>query len=237
MIIDSDQNKRKILKEFIKLSELDGVGDDTLNLAIKNILNKENICDLIFEDGCLGLINFYIDEKNNDFKKKLAKIEDFSSFKIRDKIKSALYLRFEIQKKDRYFMQQIFSYYIDPKNLCNLDSRSKPIVKLFKDCYKISDVIWQEIGDRSTDLNFYTKRLILSKIILRCLKTFLNDDGENLSKTKDLISGEINKVMIFEKYKSKFNKYIKGSFVNDDGSFKSPKDFVDQLPFFRLRKK
>lgn len=237
MVIDSKSNKQKILQDFIKLSEDEGVSDEILAKSAKNTLKKEALIDLVFEDGCLDLIDFYIDEKNNEASQKLKKIKDFSNFKIRDKIRTILYLRFEVEKDNRLFLQNIFSFYINPKNLCLSSKGLKPATKIVKDCYKVADFIWHEINDKSTDLNFYTKRLTLSKIIIRVLKEFIKDQSDDLANTKKLIDSEIDKVMLFEKYKRGFKDFVKNNFLNEECNIKTPKDFINNLPFFRLRKK
>lgn len=240
MIIDSYENKKKILDDFLASCLMEGVSDEILRKSATNVLGKEVLLDLVFEDGVLDLIDFYIEEKNKEVADKLKKIEGFSDFRIRDKIRAALSLRFEAEKENRDQLRQIFSFYINPKNLCQSGKGLKPSVRILKDCYKVADFIWYEIGDSSTDFNFYTKRVTLSKIIVRCLKVFMKDD-EDLSETKKIIDVEIEKVMKFEKRKAKFKakceNFAKNHFINEKGLVKSPREFIDELPFFRLRKK
>lgn len=236
MIIDSDDNKKKILEDFMQSCVFDGFSDETLRKSAKNILGKEVLLDLIFENGCLDLIDFYIDEKNKELSDKLKMIEGFSELKIRDKIKKALYLRFESEIENKDQLQQLFSFYINPSNLVSAGKGIKPATRIFKDCFKIADFIWYEIGDVSTDFNFYTKRLTLAKIIFRCLKVFMQDE-KDMSQTRSIIDIQIEKVMIFEKYKAKIKSFAKNSFINENGFVKSPKEIISNLPFFRLRKK
>jgi len=244
MIIDSYENKKKILADFLQSCIFDGFSDETLKNSAKKVLGKETLIELVFENGCLDLIDFYIDEKNKETSKEIKKIEGFANFKIRDKIRTALYLRFESEIESKDQLQQLFTFYANPKNLCKAGKGIKPATRILKDFFKVADFIWYEIGDTSTDFNFYTKRVTLAKIIFRCLTIFIKDD-KKLSETKNMIDLEIEKVMIFEKYKAKykakfeakFEGLVKNSFINENGLVKSPKEIIGDLPFFRLRKK
>ena len=62
----------------------------------------------------------------------------------------------------------------------------------FKESIKAS--IWFGINDKSTDFNFYTKRLTLAKIILRTLFVFVKDESADLMATKKFIDLQIEKL-------------------------------------------
>lgn len=235
MIIDSWENKKKILEDVLSSCVFEGFSDETLRGSVRKILGKESLSDLVFENGCMDVVDFYIEVKNKEVSLKIKEIDGFENFRIRDKIKTALYLRFESEIENRDQLQQIFSFYLSPSNLCQSGRGVKPATKIFKDCFKIADFIWYEIGDSSSDFNFYTKRVTLAKIIFRCLKDFMIDDN-NLSQTKTLIECEIEKVMTFEKYKAQFKSFVKNNFINEKGLLKTPKEILSDLPFFRLRK-
>ena len=102
-------------------------------------------------------------------------------------------------------------------------------------------------------MSYYSKRLILSKIIIRTIKIFITDDSLDISKTKKFIDQEINKVMAFENLKKQskekinliVNKIKNNSCIADintekqhsiNNAVKKISDFVNKLPFFRLRK-
>ncbi|MBL6664616.1 MAG: COQ9 family protein [Rickettsiales bacterium] len=236
MVIDSYENKKKILDDFLLSCLMEGVSDAVLKESVRKILGKEVLMDLVFEDGCLDLITFYVEEKNKESSKRLKEIDGFADFRMRDKIRTALNVRFEVEKQNREQLKQIFNFYINPKSFIKSGKGVKPFLRIFRDCFMIADFIWYEIGDSSTDFNFYTKRITLAKIIFRSLSVFMKD-GEELSATKKIIDVEIEKVMKFEKYKAKLKGFLKNSFINEKGLVKTPKECVNELPFFRLRKK
>lgn len=241
MILDSNENKEKILAEFLKIAAFDGWTKTAVLQAVSNCGIEEKFAALIFENFQLDLAKFYVESQNKKAAEKISAIENFHQKKIRDKIRLSLYARFEIEEESKIALQRLINFYLDPKNFTDFQIGAKPMIQGLKACYKIADSIWKNINDQSTDFNFYTKRLILAKIILRSLLVFVKDDSENFSKTKNFIDSQIEKVMKFEKRKAEFKKAssrVKTAFcevfLDEEGSLKSPKELVKNLPFFRL---
>jgi ubiquinone biosynthesis protein COQ9 len=243
-LIDSKQNKQKILEEFLKICALDGCSVESLKKSLKNCNIDENLHQLIFENGLLDLIDFYIDSYNQKILKIINKnYPDFLKLKIRQKIKIASFVRFEIESENKIAIQRIINFCLDPKNFINCEYNFRPLSLGLKINYKIADFIWSMIGDKSTDFNFYTKRLTLSKILLRTLFVFLKDDASDLKTTSDFLDNQIKKVMEFEKFKANiknFSSQIKEKLYQfhfkENGELKSPKEIFKDLPFIRLFK-
>lgn len=236
MILDSKETKQKILAEFLQIVPLEGWTKQAVLQAMKNCGIEENFLELIFEGGVLDLVRFYIASQNEAAEKLVAEIENFHAKKIRDKIRLALYARFEVEKENKIALQRLRNFYLNPKNFTSFEAGPRPLLYSLQSTYEISDFIWKLINDQSTDFNFYTKRMTLSKIILRTLPVFLKDDSKNLDQTKNLIDSEIEKVMKFEKRKAQFKKFTSEVFLNEKGGLKSPKEIIKKLPFFRLMK-
>lgn len=239
-MIDSLENKKKILSKFLEVAAFDGWNEDALLKAMSELKIDEKFLSLIFENGCIDLCEFYIHEKNEEAGEAF-NFKHLSETKIRNKIRFALYERFEVEKNNKIALQRLVNFYLNPKNFASVKTGPKPLFQAIKDCYKISDFIWYLIGDKSTDFNFYTKRLTLSKIILRALFVFLKDESENFSKTKNFIDLQIEKVMKFEKRKSQIKNYSSKVFhhlsdclFDEKGELKSPKNIIKNLPFIRL---
>ena len=76
--------------------------------------------------------------------------------------------------------------------------------------YATVDAMWREAGDTSTDYNFYTKRLLLSKVYITSLRVWLDDTSPNLLTTEAFLRRRIDDVMQIEKLKAK----AKGALAN-----------------------
>ncbi len=243
MLFDSIETKEKILAEFLKICPSDGWNKDALLQAILNCQIDQKFADLIFENGCLDLADFYVERQNQKMAERILQIENFQSQKVRDKIRTALYIRFEVEENNKIVLQRLINFYLNPKNFISFEIGARPMLQALKIIAKISDAIWKSIDDQSTDFNFYTKRLTLSKIIWHSLAVFVKDESLNFEKTKNFIDAEIAKVMRFEKKKQQAKKIAiaaKKAFCqvvfNEDGSPKSPKQIIKNLPFIRLIK-
>ncbi len=243
MILDSLENKQKILVAFLEICPLEGFSDETLGKAFEKCEIDTKYQKLIFENGCFDLIFFYIDEKNRKLGQIIEKTANFKNFKIREKIRFALVNLFENEAKNKLVLTRLRNFYFDPKNFASIQYGPRPLFYAFRHVAKISDFIWTAIGDSSTDFNYYTKRLTLSKIILQVFAVFIKDDSANLQKTKEKIDAEIEKVMKFEKFKAKIKnisadlKEKSCNFFHDDNSqMKSAKQILRDLPFIRLFK-
>ncbi|MES2962100.1 MAG: COQ9 family protein [Pseudomonadota bacterium] len=236
MLLDSFETREKILQEFLKICPFDGWSKEALLKAVSAAGIEEKFCDLIFENGLLDLAEFYIEYQNNKAAEITSQIPHFYNEKIRLKIRQALYARFEVEKNNQIALQRLINFYINPKNFASFEIGARPMINGLKSCYSVADSIWKSIHDQSTDFNFYTKRLTLSKIILRSLLVFVKDESHDFIKTKNFIDAQIEKVMKFEKRKHQVTKAVKHVFVNEEGEIKTPQEFVKDLPFIRLIK-
>lgn len=243
MILDSIETKTKILYQFLELAAFDGWNDDVLAQAFEACGIDPKFQNLIFEGGCLELSQFYIESQNQKTAHLINEIDGFDDFKIRDKIKTLLYMRFEVEQDNKLALQRMVNFYLNPKNLLSTQYGPRPVMHSLALAYQIADFMWYEISDNSTDFNYYTKRLTLAKIVLHSLSVFLKDESSDNAKTKKSIDEQIQKVMNFEKRKGQIkNSTLKAKdkilqcALNEDGLPKNPKEIIKNLPFIRLFK-
>lgn len=243
MTINSRENKQKILQNFLKLCEFEGARDETLARALNESGIDEKYKNIIFENGIISLIEFYIEEINLGIFAAVQNEMNFHQKKIREKIEFCLNYLFESQKNNRLALLKIRSFYLDPKNFTNVTSGPRPLILALQNAAKISDTIWKSINDQSTDFNYYTKRLTLAKIIIQTFNVFLKDDNDDLARTKIFIDEKIAAVMKFEKLKAQVRNYKNNLqekafhfFHNEQGEVKNFKEIVKDLPFIRLFK-
>jgi ubiquinone biosynthesis protein COQ9 len=233
MIVDSAENKQNILTRFLEICQLDGWNEETLEKSLSFNQIDPKLKNLIFENGCLDLIEFYIGEYNKKLANEISKIDNFLTLKIREKITLLLVTRFEIEKNNQLALKRLRNFYL------------KHGFSALKQSFIIADFMWKNISDQSTDFNFYTKRLTLAKIIIRSFLVFLNDKSSDLEKTKNFITLQIEGVMRFEKFKFKIKKTssdlktkICNLITDKNGDLKNPqkiaKELIKNLPFVRL---
>jgi ubiquinone biosynthesis protein COQ9 len=67
--------------------------------------------------------------------------------------------------------------------------------------WRTCDLIWNTLGDTSDDLNWYSKRAILSAVYSSTLLFWLGDNSEDHQSTWEFLDRRIENVMQFEKLK------------------------------------
>lgn len=96
-------------------------------------------------------------------------------------------------------------------DLKNKNKISKELTIKLKKCdkdifylYNIASDMWYLAGDKSSDYNFYTKRIILSGILFKLYFKILTLNNYDEDKLDQDIKEEISKVGKFNKFKSEF---------------------------------
>ena len=233
--------KQKILASFLKNCRKSKIDGELLAKISKDCGIKKAKIDLLFEDGVTGIIDFYTHGILEELEWAVAGNHNFHQDKVRGKIYFCLLSFFKIQQENRESLAQVKDFYLNPKNLLDKDSGLTPISFAMKNSYKISDRIWGILGDKSTDYNYYTKRLTLAKVITKSFLVFVNDETKDLDLTAKIIAKEIEKVMSFEKFKKSFSGAAKASkesvsnmFFDENSNVRPIGEIVKKLPFIRL---
>ena len=95
-----------------------------------------------------------------------------------------------------------------------MKDKLKKCNKEFFYVYNISSDMWYLAGDKSTDYNFYTKRLILSGILFKLYLKILTLRKYKEEELYQDIQSEIVKVGKFNKVKTEFLSLFGSNFFN-----------------------
>ena len=185
---------------------------------LRNITSFSNLGDAVFETFKQMKINEKEFEKLQKvllpmgIKTLMLEINEILNTKLQKEKKPLNFSKFRINEKIKYFVLkrlELFDQIVDKKNFFKTTLRPSYFINSNKILYKISDEIWFLSGDKSTDYNFYTKRLILMKIYALTFTFFVFDNSTNLEDTKRFLEKQIGLVLKFGKIKqtikSKFN--------------------------------
>ena len=181
------------------------------NINISSILKKNSISEedfyYFFPDKTKSLCNFFL----SNLQIKLEK-------KIKKKIKSEK----SISKRVNFILFELISLLNENKDISlyflNYISRKPTYLK--KISIKFSDRVWRLLEDKSVDFSYYTKRLILSQILIN--STLYWRGSNDLNKTQIFIEKQIFLLSKFGYYKSNFKKFI---------SKVAPKNFFTKFDF------
>ena len=119
---------------------------------------------------------------------------------IRGQIKKAILLRLRILSRNKKAFKNTMAYLSFPQNLTlSLDL-----------LYSTADSIWRSIGDKSTDFNFYTKRILLSGIYLPTLLFWIEDRSDGFRDTSAFIDRRIENIMHIQKLRGALKDKFEG---------------------------
>ena len=194
-------NKNQILLQLLKnITEYSDLDSALLNTLSQLKINQDRFYEIkhkLFPKGLSSLMN----ELNliiNEIITQEKKPTRFKNFKINEKIKYFVVRRLMIFQ-NLVNKKKFFKKILEPNSLLNS----------YKILFKIADEIWFLAGDKSTDYNYYTKRIILMNIYALTFSFFVFDNSKDLEKTKKFLDKEISVVLNFGNFKNKLKKSIK----------------------------
>lgn len=124
------------------------------------------------------------------------KAEDLSEMRFRDKIARAVRIRLEIAEEDREAVRRGVTLFALPIHAAD-GARA---------VWGTVDAIWDTLGDRSEDVNWYSKRATLSGVYSATVLYWLGDQSEEFRETWSFLDRRIDNVMQIEKIKAQARK-------------------------------
>jgi ubiquinone biosynthesis protein COQ9 len=142
-----------------------------------------------------GMIDLYIQEVDRAVEAHFTP-ERLNGMKTREKIRSLIWKRLEIQAPAREAIRRALAILAMPQNL--------PLA--LRISWRTADVMWRIAGDTSTDFNHYTKRMTLGAVYGSTLLVWLDDQSEGWIETAAFLDRRIDDVMKIEKLKSDWRR-------------------------------
>ncbi len=121
---------------------------------------------------------------------------DPEQMRVRDRVRAALMARYEFLQPHKEAMREALSYMAHPLR--------KPCAA--KMVWATADQIWDWAGDTASDYNRYTKRGLLSGIIVSSTLVWLNDDSADMAALGAFIDRRIENAMQIGKLMGRFKK-------------------------------
>lgn len=181
---------QKILDNLLKNHNFDKSFDLAATELKLSKTSREKILKEFFENKINSLIEQLNNLINQQMQKELTK--EFYNLRVNEKVKFLVIKRLNIINK-----------FFDKNILLKLVLNQRSPFELSKMLFNISDEIWHLSGDKATDFNYYTKRLILMNIYVASFIYNLRDESDNQFKTNEFVETQIKLVLKFGKLKSK----------------------------------
>lgn len=185
--------QREIIDAALPHIVFDGWTMRTLRKAAVSLGKPALEAERAFPGGIMEALNAWTHDVNRRLEDTLRDDYDLASMKIRERIATAVMLKLRMQQPHREAVRRALAVYQLPWHAAD------GLRALYDTC----DTIWRAAGDTSTDWNFYTKRLLLSKVYMTTLYVWLDDDSDNQEITEAFLNRRIADVMRIEKAKAR----------------------------------
>ena len=189
----------KILDAALPAIVFDGWTMTVLETAAKNAGLTAFDVKRVFPGGMMDALGHFSARADAAMVEALRSDYSLSTMKIRERIATAVLVRLRQQTPHREAVRRAMAIYAMPWNK----------MAELKMIYATVDDMWREAGDTSTNYNFYTKRLLLSKVYITSLRVWLDDTSPNLLNTEAFLRRRIDDVMQIEKLKAKAKNAIR----------------------------
>jgi len=121
---------------------------------------------------------------------------DLAAMKVRERVECAVWARFEALAPHCHAVARSLLFLAPPPRA----------IEAARLGWRTADQIWRALGDRSTDENFYSKRMILSGVHAAGLIAFVQDASEDKAVARAFLARRIDGVMRFERLKQQVRR-------------------------------
>jgi len=188
-----ESTQKRLLRAALHHVPFDGWSDATLRAAASESATPWALAQAIFPRGGVDLALAY-HRHGDDLMRQALGDTDLATFRFRDRVTLAVKLR--LQTADRELVRRGSALMALPQH----------VAEGTKAIWGTADAIWTALGDTSTDINWYTKRVSLSAVYGATVLYWMGDDSENHQATWDFLDRRIATVMSFEKTKARFRE-------------------------------
>ncbi len=140
----------------------------------------------VFPSGIRDVLDGFADLVDREMLRALAGVNP-KDLRIRDRIHACIMARYEWLNPHKEAVRQSIQYWMFPTRK----------LQAGKIVWRTADVMWRWAGDQSSDYNHYSKRALLSGVLVSTTLAWFNDVDEDLSNTRAFLDRRIENVMQF----------------------------------------
>lgn len=162
---DVTQARDEILQALLPHVPFDGWIWEAVQNAAKEAGIADDIPRAVFQGGMVDVLDAFADLADRNMLQALEG-QDPVDLRIRDRIRTALLARYDYLTPHKEAVRKSLSFWAFP-------TRKPQAAKIV---WRTADRIWDWAGDTSTDYNRYSKRTLLSGIIVSTTLAWLNNE-------------------------------------------------------------
>lgn len=195
--MDKIKAASEIITHALPLVPFEGWTQQTLSKAALVAGYRKTDAVRVFSGGAIDAVDAYSRMADAQMLEALSHYH-LESMKVRERITTAVRLRLEMQTPHREAVRKAIAMHALPFYAH----------RGLRALYETVDNIWFGIGDKSTDSNFYSKRLTLAAVYSSTLLAWLDDHSAGYEATWEFLNRRIEDVMKIEKTKHKLKSWL-----------------------------
>ncbi len=180
----SDKQKDTLLDALLPVVPFEGWSDSTLPEVCANCGISSQEAAILFPRGMTDILRYFNQRLDTQMMAKLEKL-GLEDMKVRERITLAVRTRLELMEPHREAVRKGLSFFAMPLKAS----------EGMHNIYDTVDAMWLAAGDKSTDYNFYSKRLLLSGVYSSTMLFWLEDGSEDYEKTWAFLDRRIAEVL------------------------------------------
>ena len=189
-----DEMRVMLAAELPHHAAFDGWTPEALALAANATDIDPAVAALAFAGGAMDMIDAWFAQIDEAMLAKLPP-ETLGTMKVRAKIAGLVEARIDLLGVHIEALRRALAVLALPQNL----------PRATKLGWRAADVMWHAAGDTATDLNHYSKRVILGGVYMATIMAMMDDETEGYTDTRAFLSRRIDGIMRFEKFKGRFS--------------------------------
>ena len=151
----------------------------------------------LFPGGADEMVDLFVAEADRLMVEELER-RDLPAMRIRERIATAVRVRLELHAPHREAVRRALSLQVMPQNGPGT----------IRGLYRTVDLMWRAAGDDATDINFYTKRMLLAGVYSSTLLYWINDKSDGFADTWAFLDRRIGNVMSIQKARFRLEKVL-----------------------------
>lgn len=183
--------KKELLNAILPHVAFDGWSEASFRAAVVDCDADMTLARAVCPRGALDLAVAYHKSADDEMVRRLSEA-DLSQMRFRDKVSAAVQFRLQAIDDKEAVRRAV--------TLFSLPQHAPEGAHLV---WQTAGLIWETLGDISTDYNWYTKRATLSGVYSSTLLYWLGDQSPDHQSTWSFLDRRIENVMMFEKFKAK----------------------------------
>jgi ubiquinone biosynthesis protein COQ9 len=221
--MDDQSVKDQLLDAALMHVPFDGWSATAFDAAVADAGIDPALARAVCPRGAVDLALAYHQRGDDEMVRRIH-AEDLSAIRFRDRVAAAVRFRIEAAD-DKEVVRRGTTLFALPHHAAD-GARA---------IWGTADKIWTALGDRSDDVNWYTKRTILSGVYSSTILYWLGDESEGNQATWEFLDRRIDDVMQFEKVKARLrdNRAFTTVFAGPLallGKIRAPMRVPDDLP-------